>query len=172
MSPAARRTPGEAIPSPGADRREAAAAFGLSFKTCLGAVRRLRGRETRVHGGITDAQYGLLFGLRDHAEMATSELACLAGLSAASATQMLEGLAADGLVSRVRSQKDRRVVLTSLTERGEALVAERYARIGPLWDAALRGFSDEELATAAAVLDSVRSMFDSLGPSETELQQS
>lgn len=167
MSTAAPQTPGEAITSPGADRREAATSFGLAFKACMGAVRRLRGRETRVHGGISDAQYGLLFGLRDHAEMATSELACLAGLSPASATQMLEGLAADGLVSRVRSEKDRRVVLTSLTDRGAALVAERYARIGPMWDGALSGFSDQELATAAAVLDSVRTMFDSLGPSET-----
>jgi DNA-binding MarR family transcriptional regulator len=130
-----------------------------AFKGCLGAVRRMRGRENRCHSGISDAQYSLLFGLRDHEALPMSELAALADLSPATATGMLDALAADGLVSRVRSDKDRRVVLTSLTERGRDLLAARHARIAPLWETALSEFSDAELRTAATGLDRLRAMF-------------
>jgi DNA-binding MarR family transcriptional regulator len=158
MSVAPSRPPGSAaIP-------DAAAELGRSFKACLGAVRRLRGRETRVHGEISDAQYGLLFGLRDQEQLPTSELACLAGLSPATATGMLDGLEAAGLVSRVRSERDRRVVLTSLTERGNSLVEERHARFAPRWNAALADFSVDELRAAAAVFDHLREMFDQISP--------
>ena len=142
--------------------REAALAVAASFRGMLAAVRRMRGRETRQVGSLSDAQYGLLFGLREQDEVSSGELATLADLSPATATQMLDALAAQGLVRRVRSDRDRRVVLTSLTERGHALLEERHARIAPRWNAALSGFSDDELGTAAAVMDSLRSVFDEL----------
>jgi DNA-binding MarR family transcriptional regulator len=73
---------------------------------------------------------------------------------------MLESMAAAGLVTRVRSERDRRVVLTSLTERGHALLEARHAQLLPRWEAALASFSDDELRTAAAVLDRLHAMFD------------
>jgi DNA-binding MarR family transcriptional regulator len=155
---------------PGADGwvdREAAREVGASFKGVLAAVRRLRGRETRHDGSLSDAQYGLLFGLREQDEVSSGELATLADLSPATATQMLDALAAAGLVRRVRSERDRRVVLTSLTEHGHALLEERHARIAPRWNAALEPFSDEELRTAAAVMDALRVVFDELTPPST-----
>jgi DNA-binding MarR family transcriptional regulator len=148
------------------DMRGAAHELGRAFKGCVGALRRLRGRENRAHGELSDAQYGLLHSLRDHQALPSSELACLADMSPATATGMLDALAAAGLVSRVRSERDRRVVLTSLTERGHALVAERHARFVPRWDAALAQFSDDELRTAAAVLGRLHAMFDEIKPAE------
>ena len=130
----------------------------------MSALRRLRGRETRSHGELSDAQYGLLFSLVDHDALPTSELACLANLSPATATGMLDGLAAAGLVSRVRSERDRRVVLTSLTEHGRALVDARHAQFAPRWTAALAEFSDDDLRTAAAVFDRLGAMFDEITP--------
>jgi DNA-binding MarR family transcriptional regulator len=154
-----------ATPTADVTMRGATVDLGRAFKGCVGAVRRLRGRETRCSAGeLSDAQYGLLFGLRDHDALPTSELAFLAGLSPATATEMLDGLAASGLVSRVRSERDRRVVLTSLTQRGRALVAEHHARFAPRWEAALAEFSDDELGVAAAVLDRLREMFDEIKP--------
>jgi MarR family transcriptional regulator, organic hydroperoxide resistance regulator len=144
--------------------REAALEFAAAFKGALGAVRRLRGRETRCSGNLSDAQYGLLFGLRERDEVSSGELAALADLSPATTTQMLDGLAAAGLVRRVRSERDRRVVLTSLTARGQALLEERHARIAPRWNAALEQYSDEELRIAAAVMNSLRGVFDELTP--------
>lgn len=146
--------------------RDAAAELGRAFKGCVGAVRRLRGRETRHPDELSDAQYGLLFGLRDHDALPTNELALLADLSPATATEMLEALAVAGLVSRVRSEQDRRVVLTSLTERGRALVDQRHARFAPRFEAAMEQFSDQELRTAAAVLDRLHEMFDEISPGE------
>jgi DNA-binding MarR family transcriptional regulator len=143
-------------------RLEASDELGRSFKALLAAVRRLRGRETRQHGGLSNAQYGLLFGLCEHTELSSSELAGAADLSPGTATEMLEGLAAAGLVTRERSERDRRVVLISLTDRGRTLVEERRARLQPRWRAALAEFSDEELRSAARVLERLQDMFDEL----------
>jgi MarR family transcriptional regulator, organic hydroperoxide resistance regulator len=147
-----------------ADMRPAARELGQAFKRCLSAVRRLRGRENRAHGELSDAQYGLLFNLVDHEALPTSELACLANLSPATATGMLDGLVAAGLVSRTRSERDRRVVLTSLTEHGRALVDARHAQFAPRFNAALAEFSDDELRTAAAVFGRLGAMFDEIAP--------
>jgi DNA-binding MarR family transcriptional regulator len=155
-SPGAATTPAEVA------RHSGSGQLGSSFKGLMAAVRRLRGRESRRHGELSDAQYRLLFGLREQESLSSRDLACLADLSAATATEMLDGLAAAGLVRRVRSETDRRVVLTSLTEDGHAKLEERHAQFLPRWDAALSGFSDAELAAAAAVLDRLREMFDEI----------
>jgi DNA-binding MarR family transcriptional regulator len=142
-----------------ADRRDALEHLGRSFKAAMAAVRRLRGRETHHPGELSFAQYSLLFGLVDGGARSARELASAADLSPATVTQMLDSLAAAGLVERVRSTGDRRVVLTSLTERGAALLAARRARFEPRWRAALADFSDAELAITAAVLDRLRDTF-------------
>jgi DNA-binding MarR family transcriptional regulator len=148
-----------------AHMRPAAGELGQAFKRCMSAVRRLRGRENRCHGELSDAQYGLLFNLVDHEPLPTSELATLANLSPATATGMLDGLVDAGLVKRTRSERDRRVVLTSLTEHGRALVDARHARFAPRFEAALAEFSDDELRTAAAVFERLGAMFDEIRPS-------
>src|SRR3954452_5569177 len=101
-----------------ATRRDALEQLGRSFKAAVAAVRRLRGRETHKPGELSYAQYSLLFGLADGRAQSARDLALAAELSPATATQMLDTLAAAGLVRRVRSEDDKRVVLTSLTERG------------------------------------------------------
>ena len=143
-------------------RVDAATEIGQAFKRTLASLRRMRGRETHCPGELSDAQYGLLFGLLFNPEMSARELAYQADLSAASATEMLEALAAAGLVERHRSESDRRVVLSSLTDRGHQLVEERRARMEPRWRAALAGFSEQQLLDAAAVLDRIRGVFDEM----------
>jgi DNA-binding MarR family transcriptional regulator len=148
--------------------RGAATALADSFKTLMGAVRRLRGRETHSPGELSNAQFQLLFGLRAGKLLSGGELACVAGLSPATTTQMLDGLEAAGLVVRERSLQDRRKVMTSLTERGHALVEERHARFAPMWRHALAGFSDDELATAGAVMDKLGELFDELATADPD----
>jgi DNA-binding MarR family transcriptional regulator len=142
-----------------AERTEALEHLGRSFKGVMGAVRRLRGRETHRPGELSFAQYSLLFGLGDGGELSVGELALAADLAPATVTQMLDSLEAAGLVERVRSQRDRRVVLSSLTGRGAQLVATRRARFEPLWRQALSEFNEDELLVAASVLDRLREMF-------------
>ena len=136
--------------------------LGRSFKAALAAMRRMRGREPRRPGELRDAQYALLFSLVGGSASSLTELAEAADLSPAAATEMLDALAKAGLVQRVRSDHDRRVVLSSLTERGLALVQDRRRRMEPRWNEAFAQFSDEDLLTAAAVLDKLRQFFDEI----------
>jgi|SRR5579884_899992 len=146
--------------STGAETRDATEQLGAAFKRVMAAVRRLRGRETHRPGALSNAQYGLLFSLAGGSAMSARELAEAAALSPATATQMLESLEAHGLVDRLRSEEDKRVVLTTLTDRGRLVVEEHRARVEPKWSAALAEFSDPELRTAAAVLDRLARHFD------------
>lgn len=141
-------------------RTEAVDELGRAFKAATAALRRLRGRETHRPGELSYAQYGLLFGLCDGTPRSLRELATAADVSPATAAEMLESLAVSGLVARIRSDEDKRVVLTSLTDRGRALIDERRAHYEPRWRAALQDFSEEELLTAAGVLERVRAIFD------------
>ncbi len=141
---------------------DAADHVARSFKRAMAAVRRLRGRETHRPGELTDAQYSLLFCLRDRSQMSVRDLADAADLSPASVTEMLEGLAAAGLVERNRSDRDRRVVFTALTAEGRGLVEERRARFEPRFRAAMEGFSEHDLLVASSVLDRLRDLFEAL----------
>lgn len=163
---AAAPPPTPATPAPGVlevDRLAPHEQLGRAFKAAMVAVRRLRGRETHRPGTLSYAQYGLLFGLAGGAALSAREIGLAANLTPATVTQMLEGLEQAGLVRRSRSDSDKRVVLTVLTDRGHEVVDEHRARMEPLWLAALEGFSDQELLTAAEVLDRLAQYFDSFG---------
>ena len=140
-------------------RQEALDHFTTAFKATMATLRRLRGRETQHPGALSFAQFQLLFGLAGEGELSTSKLAAAADLSPATVTQMLDGLEAMGLVERTRSTLDRRVVSCTLTDRGRELVTEKRLRWEARWKEAMSEFNAEELATAAAVLERVRSMF-------------
>jgi DNA-binding MarR family transcriptional regulator len=145
-----------------AAREEALAQLGAAFKGTVAAIRRLRGRETHRHGELSFAQYQLLFGLAGDCELSTTRLATAADLAPATVTQMLEGLVAMGLVERTRSERDRRVVTCALTDRGRELITERRAHWESRWRQTLAKFSTDEIATAAAVIDRMRTIYDEL----------
>jgi DNA-binding MarR family transcriptional regulator len=149
-------------------REEAIAQLGSAFKGTMAAIRRLRGRDTHRHGELSFAQYHLLCGLAEHEKRTAGELALAADLSPASVTQMLDSLAEMGLVERTRSERDRRVVNCSLTSHGRELLTERRAHLEQRWQTALAEFSPQDLATAAAVLDRLRALYDDLS-SDTEV---
>jgi DNA-binding MarR family transcriptional regulator len=148
-----------APPAAGEDHGAAVATFAAAFKRATGAVRRLRGRESQHPDELSYAQCGLLFGLADSGQLSASELAGLAAVAPATATQMLDHLEVGGFVERVRSERDRRSVLVSLTARGAAEVAARRARYEALWTRELAGFSIAELDAATAVLERTAAVF-------------
>jgi DNA-binding MarR family transcriptional regulator len=133
---------------------------GRAFKGVMGAMRRMKGRETHRPGELSYAQYGLLFGLADGPPRSARELSELADLAPATVTQMLDHLAEAGLVVRLRSDTDKRIVLTSLTRHGRSVVDQRRRQMEPRWRAALSEFSDEQLRSAVAVLDRLRDLFE------------
>lgn len=155
-------TPPATDPVPAPEATDPFEQVGLSFKAMMAAVRRLRGRETHRPGELSYAQFSLLFGLADGGTRSARELAELADLAAPTVAQMLDSMTSAGLVVRVRSDEDKRIVLTSLTKRGRAVVEERRCRMEQRWRAALSEFSDDELSVAAAVLNRLRNLFDEL----------
>jgi MarR family transcriptional regulator, organic hydroperoxide resistance regulator len=141
---------------------EATSAVGHAFKRAMAAVRRVRGRDTHRPGELSYAQYGLLFGLAAQGELCATDLASVAEVAPSTATKMLDRLVEAGLVERVRSEVDRRVVIVALTARGAEIVAARRARYEDLWREALTGFSDEQLRAATAVLERLAAMFEEM----------
>ncbi len=146
---------------------EAQQQLAHSFKAVNVAMRRMRGRETHRHG-LSYAQYGLLFALDQGCALSARELGVAAELSPASVTQMLDGLESNGLVARQRSDQDKRVVITELTEKGRAAVAEMRNRMEPAWQAALEEFSDDDLRNAAAVLERLAAYFSQIAEQSSD----
>ncbi len=155
--------------APQRGKARAIEALAQSFKGATAAVRRLRGRDTHRPGALSQAQYQVLFELLRGGELPAGALAGVADVSPASMTQMLDRLADAGLVERVRSEKDRRIVGARLTEAGRAVCEERRAALEPLWREMLAGFTASELHTAAAVLDRLTELFEHLGQSSENL---
>jgi DNA-binding MarR family transcriptional regulator len=148
-----------------AAREEALAELGAAFKGMQAAFRRLRGRETQRQDELSFAQAQLLFGLADR-DLSAGELAAVADLSPATVTQMLDHLAQLGLVERTRSEHDRRIVLSRLTDEGRTLIEARREDHLRRWREALAGFEPEELRVAAAVLDRLHELYDSYSSKE------
>jgi DNA-binding MarR family transcriptional regulator len=103
--------------------REGTDDFLAGFDALAQAVRRARGANGRsADGGLTLSQYGLLEGLANRRTARVQELAAAAGISASTATRILDALERRGIVRRTRSNEDRRAVAVSLTELGEELL--------------------------------------------------
>jgi DNA-binding MarR family transcriptional regulator len=127
------------------------------------AQRRLRGRDALQKTGITHAQMHLLRVLTEQdEELSASRLAASADLTATSVTQMVDGLESQGLVGRVRSAADRRVVFIRLTPAGREAVEEHLAVYDQRTKELLSDMSADELVNAAAVLRRIASMLDGL----------
>ena len=137
------------------------AALGLAFRQLFRAVSRMRGRDTHLAGGeISHSQFELLIELDERGELSAGDLAMAAGLSPASVTQMLDGLAESGQVERARSDSDRRVVLARLTALGKAQVAAKRAAWRERWERALVDVSPRELRAAAKVMERLGEVFE------------
>jgi len=147
------------------DRRtEALAAVREEFGGLMGAERRLRGRDQhrRNDDGLTIAQVRALFAL-DKSEAATAgEIAETARLSPASVTAMLDDLERDGIVTRVRSDTDRRRVLVVLTDDGRAVLKKRRRLWLKRWDVAMADVPERDLEAAADVLRRITGLLDEL----------
>lgn len=94
-----------------------------AFDAFAQAVRRARGAPARAGDrGLTLSQYALLQGLSDRETARVQELAREAGITASTATRILDALERRGIVRRNRSDQDRRAVDVTLTEAGRVLL--------------------------------------------------
>lgn len=123
-------------------------------------VRRRRAEDRNHDGPLADTTRGrgrVLAALQMQSPIPTRELAYLLDIRQQSLNELLRKLQADGLVERIPSESDRRVMMVGLTEAGGR------ARIGERRTDYLAALDDEEAATLAGLLDK---LIDAL---ETEL---
>jgi DNA-binding MarR family transcriptional regulator len=147
------------------DRRaEALAAVREEFGGLMAAERRLRGRDQhrKADDGLTIAQVRALFALDQNEAATAGEIAEAARLSPASVTAMLDDLERDAIVTRVRSDTDRRRVHVTLTDKGQAILKKRRALWLKRWDAAMADVPDRDLEAAAEVLRRIGGLLDEL----------
>jgi MarR family transcriptional regulator, organic hydroperoxide resistance regulator len=150
-----------ALMSATATRADAAAALREAVAAFSAAQRRLRSRDSRG-GGLSFAQWHLLRQLAESDELPAGKLAAAADLTPASVTQMLDHLAEQGWVERVRSATDRRVVLNRLTPAGRERFAAKQAEIEERWRDALADLSAKELGQTAKVLHRMAEVLDAI----------
>jgi DNA-binding MarR family transcriptional regulator len=142
-------------------RAEVAVELREAVQAFAAAQRRLRGRDAKA-GGMSFAQWQLLRRLADVDQCPASRLAIEADLTPASVTQALDHLAELGLVERVRSETDRRVVLNRLTPEGRERFAAKQAEMEQRWHEALADLSAEQLGQAAQVLHRMAGVLDAI----------
>ena len=102
--------------------------------------------------GLTNAQWVPLIKLYMGSASTVAELARECSLDTGGMTRLLDRLEAKGLVRRVRSSEDRRVVNLELTDDGRAAAKEIPAILCGVQNDHMRGFSVEEWQTLKSLL--------------------
>jgi DNA-binding MarR family transcriptional regulator len=102
--------------------------------------------------GLTNAQWIPLFKLWMGSASTVAELARECQLDAGAMTRLLDRVEAKGLVKRVRSSEDRRVVNLELTDEGRAAAQQIPGALCRVQNAHMKGFSHAEWETLKDLL--------------------
>lgn len=102
--------------------------------------------------GLTDAQWKPLFMLRQGRCQTAAELARQACSDAGAVTRLLDRVEAKGLVRRVRSSADRRVVKLELTESGTQVADIVPHVLAEVLNESLAGFAADEVGQLRTLL--------------------
>jgi len=155
-------TPATATPPAKPTKRSAELdELGAAFRRVFRSLNRLRGRDTHLGASeLSHAQFELLIELDERGELSAGDLAAAARLAPATVTPMLDHLAECGHVERVRSETDRRVVVSRLTPGGRRKIEAKREAWRSRWEAALEGVDTDELCAATRVLELLGSVFE------------
>jgi DNA-binding MarR family transcriptional regulator len=132
-------------------------AFSAALDGFLRAGRRARGRlhaNGAATAGLSLSQYYLLEPLAAAGgPLRLGELALAAGVSAPTATRMLDGLERDGLVRRERRSDDRRLVAVALTDTGRERAEATHALVLARRQEIFESLTAEDRRSAARLLE-------------------
>lgn len=117
--------------------------MGYLMRRIMGVIAQDVEREMEPFG-LTDAQWKPLLRLYLRQANTVAELARCCEMDAGSMTRLLDRVEAKGLLRRVRSSEDRRVVNIELTPDGLAAAAQIPVILSRVQNNALRGFSETE----------------------------
>jgi DNA-binding MarR family transcriptional regulator len=102
--------------------------------------------------GITSQQGSILFMVASGKCLLAAELAREYGIDASAVTRLIDRLEKRGLLTRVRSNEDRRVVRLALTPEGHAIAARMPGIFNGVLDNLLCGFTPEEVGFLKSML--------------------
>ncbi len=103
----------------------------LALDTFIKLTRAVDSLTARLHqygsmGGLTISQFGVLETLYHLGPMCQSQISSKLLLSTGNITLVIDNLEKRGLVQRRRDSQDRRYITVSLTEAGQALIAQIF----------------------------------------------
>ena len=102
--------------------------------------------------GITSTQASILFMLASGKCLTAAELAREYGIDASAVTRLIDRLEKRGLLSRVRSKEDRRVVRLALTPEGHAIAEQNSGHFHARAGQPAGGFTPEEVGFLKSML--------------------
>lgn len=111
---------------------------------CLMNLMRREIEQRMAEHGLTDSQWKPLWLIKTGIADTSFEMARQLNMDAGAVTRMVDRVVVKGLVERVRSDSDRRVVHLRLTAAGETAVAEVPHVLAAVNNDFLRGFSESE----------------------------
>ena len=124
-------------------RYEVSDSIGHQLFNLMTQMRREVEKRMAQHG-LTDAQWKPLWMLKIGRATTAIELAREMDIDAGAITRMLDRLEAKGLVERVRSEADRRVVHLRLSAAGDAVAKKVPFVLASVNNDFLRGFNETE----------------------------
>jgi DNA-binding MarR family transcriptional regulator len=122
----------------------------------LAITRMARRLRQEADPGLTPSQLAALASIERHGPITPSDLADLERISRPTATRILRGLVAAGLVERRPDPADGRSVLVEIEEPGRRLLTRLRSRKNAYLSRRLAGLDSEELETldrAAGILE-------------------
>jgi DNA-binding MarR family transcriptional regulator len=125
------------------ERYHLAESVGHQLFCLVNLMRRVVEARMAEHG-LTDSQWKPLWLIKSGIADTSLEMARQLNMDAGAVTRMVDRVVAKGLVERVRSESDRRVVHLRLTPAGETAAAEVPHVLAAVNNDFLRGFSESE----------------------------
>lgn len=109
-------------------------------------------KEVARHHGLTGPQVTALKMLEGFGPISLSDLSERMSARNSTITGIADRMERDGLVERVRSEEDRRVVLIRLTDAGRALAARIPVTSMEIFGSALRSLDERDLSELRRIL--------------------
>ena len=129
------------------------------MKQVMGALKQNMGHKFKEMN-LTGPQ-GMLIGILSHnKEMKVSDLSEKLGLSNSTVSGILDRLENQGLIERVRSKEDRRVVFVSVTEEFKRTAQEHFTELESSFEAMTSTATPEEIDTIIKGLDMLKTIIE------------
>jgi DNA-binding MarR family transcriptional regulator len=125
----------------------------------MGALR--RAAMDHPHGSTgskevpTQAQIGVLFAVWHHGLISIKELAQRFNMTSSAATQLVNGLVKEELLTRTEDKQDRRKIGVSLTAKGKTSLEEQKKKRCQMMEKVLSPLSDKELAQLQTISEKI-----------------